>query len=151
NAKVKSQVTGYLLARAYKEGSFVRKGQLLFQIDPRPFQAALDQASGQLAQARAQLVNAQANERKSSLDIEKYAPLATEHAASQQDLDDAVQTDLANKASIETANASIEAAQAAVEAARINLNFTQVVSPIDGIAGVAQAQVGDLVSSASGT
>jgi RND family efflux transporter MFP subunit len=150
NADVKAQVSGYLLTREYKEGSFVKKGQLLFQIDPVPFQAALDQAKGQLAQARAQLVNAEANERKSQLDVEKYGPLAKAQAASQQDLDNAVQTNLANQATVETAKASIQAAEAAVETAQINLNFTRVVSPLDGIAGVAMAQVGDLVNATSG-
>jgi RND family efflux transporter MFP subunit len=151
NADVKAQVTGYLLTREYREGSYVKKGQLLFQIDPHPFQAALDQASGQLAQARAQIVNAEANERKSQLDVEKYDPLAKAQAATQQELDNAIQTNLANKATVETAKASIQAAEAAVEAAQINLTFTRVVSPIDGIAGLAQAQVGDLVTTTSGT
>jgi membrane fusion protein (multidrug efflux system) len=151
DADVKAQVPGYLLTREYKEGSFVKKGQLLFQIDSLPFQAALDQAKGQLAQARAQLVNAEANQRKSQLDVDKYGPLAKAQAASQQDLDNAVQTNLANKATVETARASIQAADAAVETAQINLNFTRVVSPINGIAGVANAQVGDLVSATSGT
>jgi RND family efflux transporter MFP subunit len=151
NADVKAQVTGYLLTREYKEGSYVKKGQLLFQIDPQPFQAALDQAKGQLAQSRAQIVNAEANERKSQLDVEKYEPLAKAQAATQQDLDNAIQTNLANKATVETAKASIQAAEAAVEAAQINLNFTRVVSPIDGVAGLAQAQVGDLVTTTSGT
>src|SRR5216683_2836891 len=149
NADIKAQVTGYLLTQSYKEGSFVKKGQLLFQIDPVPFQAALDQAKGQLAQARAQLVNAEANERKSQLDVEKYGPLAKAQAASQQDLDNAVQTNLANQATVETSKASIQAAEAAVETAQINLNFTRVVSPIDGVAGLAQNQVGDLVSTSS--
>jgi RND family efflux transporter MFP subunit len=164
NANIRAQVTGYLLTRNYKEGSYVRKGQLLFQIDPRPFQAALDQAKGQLALAQAQLVQdeaqlaaAEANELYSRLNVEKYAPLAKEQAASQQDLDNATQTNRANKAQVEAAKAAIGAAkaqiqanQAVVEAATINLNFTTIVSPIDGIAGIAQAQVGDLVSSSSG-
>lgn len=164
NANIQAQVTGYLLRRAYQEGSFVRKGQLLFEIDPRPFQAALDQAKGQLAQARAvlvqdkaQLASAEANQLKSRLDVDKYAPLARAEAASQQDLDNAVQTNLANKAQVEAAKAAIAAAeaqiqafQAAVESATINLNFTRVISPINGIADVAKAQVGDLVSSNSG-
>lgn len=149
NADVKAQVTGYLLKQEYKEGSFVRKGQLLFQIDPRPFQATLDQAKAQLAQARAQLVNAEANQRKSQLDVERYTPLAKDQAATQQDLDNAIQTNLANKATIETTKALIQAAAAAVETAQINLNFTRVVSPIDGIAGLAQNQVGNLVSATS--
>jgi RND family efflux transporter MFP subunit len=163
NADVKAQVTGYLLRRDYKEGSFVRKGQLLFEIDPRPFKAALDQAKGQLAQAeaqvtqdQAQLATAQANQLKSQLDVNKYAPLAKAQAVSQQDLDDAVQTNLANKAQVQSAVAAIAAAkaqiqadQAAVETATINLGFTRIISPINGIAGIAQAQVGDLVSVSS--
>ena len=146
NADVKAQVTGYLLKQEYKEGSFVERGQLLFQIDPRPFQAALDQSKAQLAQARAQLLNAEANQRKSQLDVERYTPLAKDQAATQQDLDNAIQTNLANQATIETDKALIQAAAAAVETAQINLDFTRVVSPIDGIAGLAQNQVGDLVS-----
>src|SRR5262249_9700624 len=125
-ADVKAQVTGYLLTQAYKEGSFVKKGQLLFQIDPRPFQATLDQAEGQLAQARAQLVAAEANEQKSRLDVEKYGPLAKEQAATQQNLDNAIQTNLADKATIETDRATIQTAEAAVQTARINLNFTRI-------------------------
>jgi membrane fusion protein (multidrug efflux system) len=164
NAEVKAQVTGYLLTQDYKEGSFVKKGQLLFQIDPRPFQAVLDQAEGQLAQAKAQvtqdeaqLTNAEADQVKSQLDLDKYVPLAKAEAASQQDLDNATQTNVANKArvlaakaAIEVAKAQIQAAQAAVETAKINLAFTRLISPIDGIAGVAQLQVGALVNGSSG-
>jgi RND family efflux transporter MFP subunit len=149
NADVKAEVTGYLLKQAYKEGSSVRKGQLLFQIDPRPFQATLDQAKAHLDQARTQLLIAEANQRKSQLDMERYTPLAKDQAATQQDLDNAIQTNLANKATIENDKASIKAAEAAVETAQINLNFTRVISPIDGIAGLAQNQVGDLVSASS--
>jgi len=164
NATVQAQVTGYLVSRKYQEGSVVRKGQVLFEIDPRPFQAILDQAKGQLAQARAQLVqdqaqlaSAQANQLKSQLDVEKYTPLAKAEAASQQEMDNAVQTNLANKAlvraadaAIAAAKAQIQSAEAAVETATINLGFTQVTSPVDGVADVARAQVGDLVSSNSG-
>src|SRR5229473_3837566 len=164
NADIKAQVTGYLLTQNYKEGSYVTKGQLLFEIDPRTFQAALDQAKGQLAQAEAQLVQgeaqlatAEANELKSQLDVQKYGPLAKADAVSKQDFDNAVQTNLANKAQVQAAKAAISAAkaqiqanQAAVETATINLNFTRIVSPIDGIAGIAQAQVGDLVGTTSG-
>jgi membrane fusion protein (multidrug efflux system) len=163
NADVKAQVTGYLLTRNYKEGSFVRKGQLLFEIDPRPFQAALDQSKGQLAQAQAlliqdqaQLATAKANQLKSQLDVEKYGPLAKVDAVSKQDFDNATQTNLANQAQVQAAEAAIvsakaqiQANQAAVETAAINLNFTRIVSPIDGISGIAQAQVGDLVSTSS--
>jgi len=87
NANVQAQVSGYLLKRDYQEWANVRTGQLLFEIDPRPFQAALDQAEGQLAQAIAQLANAEAVQHRDQLDVERYAPLAKEQAASQQDLD----------------------------------------------------------------
>src|SRR6266481_1579217 len=86
NADVRAQVTGYLLQQGYQEGAFVKKGQLLFQIDPRPFQAAVDQAQGQLAQAKATLANAQAVQGRTELDVNRYTPLAREQAASQQDL-----------------------------------------------------------------
>ena len=150
NADVRAQVTGYLLNQAYQEGSFVKQGQLLFQIDPRPFQAALDQAQGQLAQARAALANAQAVQGRTQLDVERYTPLAKEQAASQQDLDNAVQNNLAAIATVETAKAQIQTYQAAVETAKINLNFTRLVSPIDGVAGQALLQVGALVTPGSG-
>ena len=144
NADVKAQVTGYLLTRKYQEGSYVKKGQLLFEIDPRPFQAALDQAKGQLAQAQAQLIQddaqlaaAKANQLKSQLDVEKYGPLAKVDAVSKQDFDDATQTDLANQAQVQAAEAAIVSAkaqiqvnQAAVETASINFGFTRVVSPM---------------------
>jgi len=151
NANVQAQVTGYLLRRDYQEGSFVKKGQLLFEIDPRPFQAALDQAEGQLAQAIAQLANAEAVQVRTQLDVERYTPLAREQAASQQDLDNATQNNVAAKATVATAKAQIKTAEAAVETAKLNLGFTQIISPVDGIADVAKAQVGDLVSSSSGT
>jgi membrane fusion protein (multidrug efflux system) len=150
NADVRAQVTGYLLRQGYREGGFVSKGQLLFEIDPRPFQAALDEAQGQLAQARAQLANAEAVQGRTQLDVERYIPLAREQAASQQDLDNAVQNNLAAKASVATAQAQIKTAEAAVETARINLDFTRLVAPIDGIAGQAQLQVGALVNLSSG-
>ena len=150
NADVRAQVTGYLLRQGYQEGAFVKKGQLLFEIDPRPFQAALDQAQGQLAQARAQLASAEAVQRRTELDVEKYTPLAKVQAASQQDLDNSVQNDLAAKATVQTARALIKTDEAAVETAKINLDFTRLVAPIDGIAGQAQLQVGALVNLSSG-
>src|SRR6202162_370357 len=103
NADVRAQVTGYLLRQGYQEGAFVRKGQLLFEIDPRPFQATLDQAEGQLAQATAQLANAEAVQVRTQLDVDRYIPLAKEQAASQQDLDNATQNNLAAKATVATA------------------------------------------------
>src|SRR6266699_3092221 len=150
NADVRAEVTGYLQRQGYQEGSFVKKGQLLFEIDPRPFQAALDQAEGQLAQAKAALANAQAVQGRTELDVNRYVPLAKEQAASQQDLDNAVQNNMAAKATVATAEAQIQTAQAAVETARINLDFTRLIAPIDGIAGQAQLQVGALVNPNSG-
>jgi len=149
NADVKAQVTGYLMRQGYQEGAFVKKGQLLFEIDPRPFQAALDQAQGQLAQATAALANAQAVQGRTELDVNRYTPLAKEQAASQQDLDNAVQNNLAAKATVATAKAQIKSAEAAVETAKINLDFTRLVAPIEGIAGQAQLQVGALVNLSS--
>jgi membrane fusion protein (multidrug efflux system) len=150
NADVRAQVTGYLLRQGYREGAFVKKGQLLFEIDPRPFQAALDQAQGQLAQAKAALANAQAVQGRTELDVNRYTPLAKEQAASQQDLDNAVQNNMAAKATVATAEAQIKSAEAAVETAKINLDFTRLIAPIDGIAGQAQLQVGALVNPSSG-
>jgi membrane fusion protein, multidrug efflux system len=131
NAKIRAQVSGYLLKQTYKEGTPVKKGDLLFEIDPRPFKAALDQAVAQLAIAKARLG-------KTALDVKRYTPLARESAISQQELDDAVQADLAAKA-------GVQSAEAAVEQAKLNLDFTRIVSPIDGIAGTAIVQIGDLV------
>ncbi len=150
NADVRAQVSGYLLKQGYQEGGFVKKGQLLFEIDPRPFQAQLDQAQGQLAQAKASLANAEAVQRRTELDVNRYVPLAKEQAASQQDLDNAVQNNLAAKATVATARAQIQSSEAAVETANINLGFTRLIAPIDGIAGQAQLQVGALVNPSSG-
>lgn len=150
NADVRAQVTGYILRQGYQEGAFVKKGQLLFEIDPRPFQAAVDQAKGQLAQAKATLANAEAVQGRTQLDVDRYTPLAREQAASQQDMDNAVQNNLAAKATVETVKAQIQTDEAALETANINLDFTRLTAPIDGIAGQAQLQVGALVSPTSG-
>jgi len=150
NADVRAQVTGYIQRQGYQEGAFVKKGQLLFEIDPRPFQAALDQAEGQLAQATATLANAKAVQGRTELDVNRYTPLAREQAASQQDLDNSIQNNLAAKATVATAEAQIKSAEAAVETAKINLDFTRLIAPIDGIAGQAQLQVGALVNLSSG-
>ena len=131
NAEIRAQVTGYLMSQDYVEGSEVQKGALLFTIDPRPFEAVLDQTQGNLAQAEAQLTNTE-------LIVRRYTPLAKVSAISQQELDSAVQSNLA-------AQAAVKSAQAAVETARLNLSFTRITSPIDGLAGVANAQIGDLV------
>jgi RND family efflux transporter MFP subunit len=136
NAQIRAQVSGYLLKQDYKEGSTVAKGDPLFEIDPRPFAAALAEAEGQLAQAQAQLG-------KADLDVKRDTPLAQEKAISQQELDDAVQTQLA-------AAAQVASARAAVDQAQLNLSFTHIVSPIDGIAGLVQAQIGDLVGPTTG-
>jgi RND family efflux transporter MFP subunit len=131
NAQIRAQVTGYLLAQNYAEGSEVKKGDLLFEIDPRPFQAALDQALAKLAQDQAQ-------SGKTELDVKRYTPLAQEQAISQEQLDNAVQANLA-------ALAQLKADDAAVENAQLNLGFTKIKSPVDGLAGTALAQIGDLV------
>ena len=149
NADVRAQVTGYLVRQDYQEGALVREGQLLFEIDPQPFKAALDQAEGQLAQATAQLANAEAVRDRTQLDVERYAPLAKEQAASQQDLDNATQNNLAAIATVATAKAQIKTAEAAVEIAKLNLGFTRLTAPISGIAGQAQLQVGALVNPSS--
>ncbi|HSE87968.1 MAG TPA: efflux RND transporter periplasmic adaptor subunit [Candidatus Binatia bacterium] len=146
NAQIKPQVTGYLLRQTYTDGAFVKKGQLLFEIDPRTFQAALDQAKGQLANAEAQLATARANQVKAQNDVSRYTPLAKEQAIPQQDLDNAIQANQAAQAQVEAAKAAVEAAKAKVASAQLDLGFTKVVSLIDGIAGIAQAQIGDLVS-----
>jgi RND family efflux transporter MFP subunit len=150
NADVRAQVTGYIMRQGYQEGAFVKKGQLLFEIDPRPFQAALDQAQGQLAQAKAQLANAEAVQGRTELDVARYTPLAKEQAASQQDLDNAIHNNMAAQATVATAAALIKTAEAAVETAKINLDFTRLTAPIEGIAGQAQLQVGALVNLSSG-
>jgi RND family efflux transporter MFP subunit len=131
NAKIQAQVAGYLVKQDYREGSFVRKGDVLFEIDPRPFQAALDQARGQRAQAEAQLARA-------SRDVERDTPLAEARAIARSQLDNDVQAKRA-------AAAAVESTTAAVKTAQLNLEFTKVRSLTDGIAGIAQAQLGDLV------
>jgi membrane fusion protein (multidrug efflux system) len=201
NAQVRARVSGYLVSQNYTEGSLVKAGDLLFQVDPRPFQNAVDhatarvqqaesqvtqarsqvsanraqveQASATVAQAEAEIKRADANLRKTELDVARYTPLAKRGSVSQQELDDAVQNNLANQASVEaaranflnakanvtraraalekaeadveTAQADVGAARAALAEAELNLSFTKVVSPIDGIAGFRVANIGDLV------
>ena len=135
NAQISPQVSGYLIGQDYQEGAFVQKGQLLFEIDPRPFQAVLDQAKGQLAQAEARMANAEIN-------VKRDIPEAEAHAIPQSQLDTDTQMLLAAKA-------AVEADQAAVEQAALNLGYTKVLSLIDGIAGVTTVQVGNLVGPAS--
>jgi membrane fusion protein (multidrug efflux system) len=146
NAQIRPQVTGYLLRQTYTDGAFVKKGQPLFEIDPRTFQAAVDQARGQLANAEGQLATARANQVKAQNDVARYTPLAKEQAIPQQDLDNAIQANQAAQAQVEAAKAAVEAAKAKVASAQLDVGFTKVVSLIDGIAAIAQAQIGDLVS-----
>jgi membrane fusion protein (multidrug efflux system) len=131
NADIRPQVTGYLIKQNYREGTVVRKGELLFEIDPRPFQAALEQTKGQLAQAEAQLG-------KTTLDVARDTPLAQQSAIPQAQLDNDIQANAAAKA-------IVSANKAQVEQAQLNLSFTSVRSLVDGIAGLAKGQIGDLV------
>jgi RND family efflux transporter MFP subunit len=131
NAQVRPQVSGYLIRRNYREGAAVRKGDVLFEIDPRSFEAALAQAKAQLAQAEAQLG-------RTARDVERDTPLAREKAIAQSQLDNDVQANLA-------AQASVESAKALVQTAQLNLGFTKVTSLVDGVAAIATGQIGDLV------
>jgi RND family efflux transporter MFP subunit len=131
NAQIQPQVTGYLMKQNYREGTVVHQGDVLFEIDPRPFEAALAQTKGQLAQAEAQLG-------KTNLDVERDTPLAKQRAIAQAQLDNDIQANL-------SAKAVVEAAKAQVEQAELNLSFTKVRSLVDGIAGFAKGQIGDLV------
>lgn len=146
NANIQPQVSGYLIKQEYREGSFVHKGDVLFEIDPRPFQATVDQANGQLAQAKGQLAQAQAQLGLAKINVNRDTPLAKAHAIAQSQLDNDIQTQAQDEALIQTGQASIHAAQAAVEQAGLNLGFTKVRSLIDGIAGIATTQIGNLVS-----
>lgn len=160
NAEIRGQVSGYLMRQVYAEGSFVRKGQLMFEVDPRPFEATLNQARGNLGQAEsavqqavANLAQSQARLGKAELDVKRYAPLVKTKAISQEEMDNAAQAELEGRAAVESAQAAIETAKAAVAAAgaavydaEVRLSFTRILSPIDGIAGLARIQVGDLVS-----
>src|SRR6266481_2680323 len=135
NAQIQPRVPGYIIRQNYKEGSVVRKGQVLFEIDPRPFKAALDQAKAQLALAEAQLGTAK-------LDVERDTPLAQARAIAQSQLDTEIQAKLG-------AQAQVQAAKANLEQARLNLEFTKVTSLVSGIAGIAQVQIGNLVGPSS--
>jgi RND family efflux transporter MFP subunit len=135
NAHIQPQVSGYLVGQIYKEGALVHKNDVLFEIDPRPFQVALQKAQGELAQTQAQLG-------KAKLDVKRDTPLAEEKAIAQSQLDNDIQAEL-------SARASVESAQADVAQAQLNLDFTEVKSIIDGIAGIAKGQIGDLVGPAT--
>ena len=146
NAQIRAQVKGLLVRQDYTNGAFVSKETPLFEIDPRPFQAVLDQSNANLAQAQANLERAQAALGKTEADVARYTPLAKESAISQQELDDSIQANLGAKAQVEQAKAAIESARAAVESAKLDLSFTKIVSPIDGVTGIATAQIGDFVN-----
>jgi RND family efflux transporter MFP subunit len=131
NAQIQPQITGYLMKQNYREGTVVRRGDVLFEVDPRPFEAALQQAKGQLAQTEAQLG-------KTTLDVQRDTPLAKQSAIPQAQLDNDIQAN-------QSAKAVVAAARAQVEQAQLNLEFTKVRSLVDGIAGLAKGQIGDLV------
>jgi membrane fusion protein (multidrug efflux system) len=135
NALIRAQVGGYLMKRPYTEGSFVRKGDLLFELDPSKFRTALDQAMGDLAKAQAQFT-------KTKQDVERDTPLAKEGAISQKELDDSIQAHAATKG-------MVAAAKAAVEQAKLNLSWTRITAPIDGVVGVSKAQIGDLIDAST--
>jgi RND family efflux transporter MFP subunit len=136
NAQIRAQVTGYLLTQNYGDSNAIKKGDLLFEIDSRSFQAALEQAQGAMAQAEARFG-------KTELDVKRYAPLVKDKAISQEEYDNAVQANIEAKAAVASAKAQVAQAQ-------LNLEFTRITSPIDGIASIAKAQIGDLVGPASG-
>jgi membrane fusion protein, multidrug efflux system len=163
NATIRAQVQGYLVKQNYREGDVVKTGQALFEIDPRTFQAALDQAKGALDQAKGILEQSRANVAvqearwaTAKANLARVKPLAEQNAVSQKDLDDAVGAEestrssvIAAKASVTAAEASVVAAQANADKAALDLGFTKVASPIDGIAGIAKAQLGNLVGPSS--
>ena len=163
NATLRAQVQGYLIKQNYKEGDSVRKDQVLFEIDPREYQAALDQAKsalqqskGALEQAKADVSRQEARWDTAKANLKRVRPLAEQNAVSQKDLDDAVGVELSNRSAVDAAKAAVIAAegqvlgaQAAVEKAQLNLGFTKIISPIDGIAGIAKAQIGNLVGPGS--
>jgi membrane fusion protein (multidrug efflux system) len=135
NADITPKVQGYELKQNYRDGYFVRKGELLFEIDPRPFEAALDQAKAQLAEASA-------GQSRSETDVARDTPLAAQNAIPRKQLDN-------DMAALASSKAQVAAQQAALEQARLNLSWTRVRAPIDGIAGIANSQVGDLVGTST--
>jgi membrane fusion protein (multidrug efflux system) len=163
NATIRAQVQGYLIKQNYKEGDFVKKDQVLFEIDPREYQAALDQARSALQQSKAALEQAKADVSRqearwdtAKANLKRIRPLAEQNAVSKKDLDDAVGTELSTRSAVDAAKAAVIAAeaqilgaQAAVEKAQLNRGFTRITSPIDGIAGIAKAQIGNLVGPGS--
>lgn len=137
NAAIVAQVSGYLISQNYEDGALVKRGQLLFQIDPRPFQAVLDQATGELEKSQAALVRDEANAKRA-------VDLLQKNVISREQYDDQIQA-------FESSKAAVAAASAAVEQARLNLEFTSITAPVEGLAGIAAAQVGNLIGPSSGT
>jgi membrane fusion protein (multidrug efflux system) len=146
NAQIQPQASGYLIKQEYREGAQVSKGQVLFEIDPRPFQAALDQTQGQLDQARGQVLQSQAAASLAQINVNRDTPLAEARAIAKSQLDTETQQLAQAQANVKSAEATVVAAQAAVANARLNLGFTQVRSLITGVAGQATTQVGNLVN-----
>jgi membrane fusion protein (multidrug efflux system) len=177
NATIRAQVQGYLIKQNYREGDFVRKGQVLFEIDPREFRAAVDQAKAVLNQAKGAVDQTKAALQKAKAEVSvqearwttakinlaRIKPLAEQNAVSQKDLDDAIGMELSTRSSVDAAKAGIGVAQAnivaaeaevvgaqaALEKAQLNLSFTKIISPIEGVAGIAKAQMGNLVGPGS--
>ena len=145
NAIIRAEVTGYLIKQNYQNGDLVRKGQLLFEIDPRLYEAALDQAKATLDQAKAEVAQREAQWETAKANLDRVKPLVAQTALSQKQLDDVTGAELSTRAAVEAAKAAVGAAQANVKKATIDLGFTKVTSLIDGIAGIANTQVGNLV------
>jgi membrane fusion protein (multidrug efflux system) len=146
NAQIQPQVSGYLIRQDYREGSSVTKGQVLFEIDPRPFQATLEQAEGQVGQAQGQVGQAKAQLGLAEINVKRDTPLAAQHAIAQSQLDNDKQQAAQAAATVQAMQAAVTAAQANVATAKLNLGFTKVRSLISGVAGQATIQVGNLVS-----
>jgi membrane fusion protein (multidrug efflux system) len=177
NAIIRAQVQGYLIKQNYTEGDLVRKGQVLFEIDPREFEAALDQAKAFLSQSKGSVEQARAALEKAKAEVSvqdarwttakanlaRVRPLAEQNAVSKKDLDDAIGVELSTRSAVDAAKAAVDAAQANIVAAeaqvlgaqanvdkaQLNLSFTRVTSPVEGIAGIAKAQIGNLVGPGS--
>jgi len=159
NATIRAQVMGYLIKQNYREGEFVKKDQVLFEIDPRPFKVALEQAKANLDQTRASLEQAKAEVTRqearysvAKANLARIKPLAEQNAVSKKDLDDAIGNEQSSQAAVVAAQAAVVAAQAAVgvakaavDKAQLDLDFTKLISPVAGIAGIAKAQIGNLV------
>ena len=146
NANIQPQVSGYLIRQNYTEGSYVHKDDILFEIDPRPFQAVLDQTKAQLAQAKGQVAQSEAQLKLAEINVKRDTPLAEARAIAQSQLDNDLQTRAQSQALVSSSSASVQAAEAAVEQAELNLGFTKVRSLVNGIAGIASVQIGNLVS-----